>query len=406
MALIVSIAWRNIWRNPARSLVIIGSVLTGLWAGTFITAFFMGMTREQIHTSVREQLSHIQVHHPQFRELDESTATIPGAIALKEQADDNPEITATSMRILLTAMASSPFATAGVMATGIDPAEEDRLTELTKRITDGSYFNDSLPGQAILGEKLARKLQIGVNQKLVLTFQGSDGELTAGAFRVTGIFHAANTTLEENYLYVKRNELDALAGMQGQVHQLAIRLKDDARLENTASWIRSLSPSLKVETWKQLSPELRMMIDSFDQYMLIIFTIILLALVFGIINTMVMATLERYRELGVLMAIGLNKKKLFSMIVLETLLMTVIGCLIGLPLAWLTIRITGTEGINLSRFSEGLAMYGYGNIVYPQLETYYYCQVAAMATAATLLASIYPAYKAIQLKPAAAIRKI
>ncbi|ULQ55545.1 ABC transporter permease [Flavihumibacter rivuli] len=404
--MLVVIAWRNIWRNPLRSLTIIGSVMIGLWAGIFILAFFRGMTNEQIRTAISQQLSHIQLHHPQFRELDEPEFTVRDVTKLDSIFSREPAIGAISRRMIITAMASSAYTSSGVSIYGIDPAAENAVTGLAVRTATGRYFDTSTHSQLLIGKKLAAKLHLELNSKLVLTFQDTKGELTASAFRICGIYTAANSSMEENNVYVKQKELDSLATLRGQVHEIAVLLKDNAFLDQTARLIQQASPGNKTETWKQLSPELRLMIDSFGQYMMIIIGIILVALVFGIVNTMLMAVLERVRELGVLMAIGLNKSKVFRMIITETILMTILGCMAGLPLAWVTVYLTGRSGISLERFAEGLALYGYGTKVYPQLESIYYWQVGAMALGATIIAAIYPAWKALQLNPATAIRKI
>ncbi|MBZ5858984.1 ABC transporter permease [Flavihumibacter profundi] len=404
--MILSIAWRNLWRNPLRSLVIIGSVMTGLLAGIFILAFFRGLINEQINTGISQQLSHIQVHNPVFRELDEEQYTINNVSGVLSALEKDDQVAGISQRLVITAMASSAYTASGVSIYGVEPLSEAAVTGLNKRIKEGHYLENSASGQILMGRKLAKKLHLGQGSKVILTFQDKNNELIAAAFRITGIFEAANSNLEENNVFVKKNELDSLTLLGGRIHELAILLKDNKAVETTAFKLRNLNTGNKVETWKQLSPEIRMMIDSFSQYMVIIIGIILIALVFGIVNTMLMAVLERYRELGVLMAIGLNKRKIFSMIMTETLLMTILGCLAGLPLSWLTVYLTGRNGINLSRFSEGLAMYGYGTRVYPQLELSYYWQVGGMAIVAALLASVYPSLKALQLKPATAIRKI
>lgn len=401
------IAWRNIWRNKTRSAVIIVSVLLGLWAGIFIIAFFMGMTNEQIDTAIAQQFSHMQVHHPKFRELDEAVYTIENREKVVELVKKEPGIIASSERIVITAMAASAYSSSGISLLGVDPEKEAAVTGLSGRINQGKYLEENGHNQLLIGKKLLEKLKLDSNSKVILTFQAVSGDLTSSAFRITGVFTAASTFTEENMVYINRRELDSLAGFRGGIHELAILLQSNDQLESTAASLRQkIAGGARLETWKQLSPDLRLMIDSFEQYMYIIIGILLIALAFGIVNTMLMSVLERQKELGVLMAVGLNKSKLFSMILLETIGITFLGCLAGLPLAWLTVMITNHTGINLSRFSEGLAMYGFGNIIYPYLEASYYWKVAGMSILAAILAAVYPAYKALQLQPAVAIRKI
>ena len=404
--MLVRIAWRNIWRNKLRSLVIIISVILGLWAGAFIFGFYQGMMEKQINTAITQQLSHIQVHNPVFKQNTELADTIAGVNNISAFLEKNEEIKNFSRRVVITGMASSPHASSGIKIYGVHPDEENKVTELESLVKEGNYFDDSSGNQVVIGQKLLHKLKLQPGNKMVITFQNISGELTAGAFRIKGVYKSNNSSIEESTAYVKAGEIETLIGILDHYHEIAVLLNDNNKLDLVKSEIKTIAGNNLVESWRELSPELRLMIDSFDQYMYIIIGIILLALIFGIVNTMLMSVLERYRELGVLMSIGLNKAKIFIMIMLETLFITISGCVIGLPLAWLSIVFFGYKGIDLSAFAEGLAAFGYGDIVYPKLDGIYYFEIGFMALLATMIASIYPARKALQLKPAEAIRKI
>ena len=183
-------------------------------------------------------------------------------------------------------------------------------------------------------------------------------------------------------------------------------IKDEQLLDTIKNFSVKVVPKEKIEDWKELSPELGMIIESFNLYTYIISGIILLALTFGIINTMLMSVLERFKELGVLMAIGLNKYKIFIMIMLETIYLTVLGTPIGLLVGWLTVTVLGKTGINISMFSEGLASYGFSAIIYPALDQEKYVIIVSMCLITAILSAIYPSYRALQLNPSEAIRKI
>jgi len=185
-----------------------------------------------------------------------------------------------------------------------------------------------------------------------------------------------------------------------------ILLKDGEQLDTMKDFVKTLASTDKVEDWKELSPELGMIIESFNLYTYIISGIILLALTFGIINTMLMSVLERIRELGMLMAIGLNKRKIFFMIMLETCFLTLIGSPIGLLAGWFTVVTLGKTGINLYMFSEGLASFGFSSIIYPDLDYDKYVIIVTMCLITAIVSAIYPAYKSLQLNPSEAIRKI
>lgn len=405
--MLFQIAWRNIWRNKTRSFVVICSIIIGLWAGVFMLAFSWGMYKNNIDDTVFKQLSHIQIHHPLFKEENESKYTISNTYEILQKLQSNENVASASARIITTGMITSPTTASGVKIYGINPLQEEKQIGLHENVRQGSYFESDKENEILIGEKLAKKLKIKVKSKVVLTFTDINVEMISAAFRVGGLYRSKNISLDEVNVYVQQKYLRKLLGLgDAESNEIAILLENEIQLDSIKKYSTKLVPQAKVEDWKELSPELGMIIESFNLYTYIITGIILLALTFGIVNTMLMSVLERIRELGMLMAIGLNKRKIFFMIMLETLYLTLIGCPIGLLIGWLSIDFLGKHGINISMFSEGLASYGFSSIIYPSLDNEKYIIVAVMCFITALLAAIYPAFKALQLNPSEAIRKI
>lgn len=405
--MLVQIAWRNIWRNKMRSFVVIGSVTLGIWAGIFILAFSWGLYQSNIRDSVYKQLSHIQIHHPSFIKEKDPEFSIANTGKILDSLNADKRILAASSRVISTGMISSPTTASGVKILGVHPSSEAKQTGLNENVINGNYFDSGKDNEILIGQKLAKKLKVKLRSKVIVTFANIDSEMISAAFRVGGVYKSKNTSLDEENVYVLKDHLRELLELKPtESNEIAILLKNEEDLISVKNYAAGLVPGGKVEDWKELSPELGLVIESFNLYTYLISGIILLALIFGIINTMLMSILERIRELGMIMAIGLNKRKLFSMILLETLFLTLIGCPIGLLIGWSSIEYFGEYGINISRFSEGLSSYGFSSIIYPALDNQKYAIVAIMCVITALLAAIYPAYRALQLNPAEAIRKI
>ena len=405
--MLLQIAWRNIWRNKTRSFVVICSIIIGLWAGVFMLAFSWGLYKNNIDDTIFKQLSHIQIHHPSFKVENESKYTISNTDEIIHKLQSNENVASVSSRVITTGMITSPTTASGVKIYGITPLSEETQIGLNENVRQGTYFESGKDNEILIGEKLAKKLKIKVKSKVVLTFTDVENEIVSAAFRVGSLYRSKNISLDEVNVYVQKNQLGKLLGLEAtESNEIAILLKNEAQLDSVKAYSASFVSKGKVEDWKELSPELGMVIESFNMYTYIITGIILLALTFGIVNTMLMSVLERVRELGMLMAIGLNKRKIFIMIMLETLYITLIGCPIGLLVGWSSINFLGKNGINISMFSEGLASYGFSSIVYPSLDNEKYVIVAGMCFITAILAAIYPAYKALQLNPSEAIRKI
>jgi putative ABC transport system permease protein len=405
--MLFQIAWRNIWRNKSRSLVVISSIIIGVWAGIFILAFIWGLYQNNINESVFKQLSHIQIHHPTFLEENDSKYTLSNSNEIVNSLEADDRITSVSLRVISTGMISSPTTASGVKIYGIHPTTEIIQIALNESVKEGAYFDSGKENEILIGEKLSKKLKIKLKSKVVLTFTNVQSEIVSGAFRVGGIYRTKNISLDEVNVYVQQNYLRELLELDAsQSNEIAILIKDEGQLDSIKKLATNLVSEGIIEDWKELSPELGMIIESFNLYTYILTGIILLALTFGIINTMLMSVLERIRELGMLMAIGMNKRKIFLMIMLETFYLTLLGCPIGLFIGWLSVTLLGKIGIDIAMFSEGLASYGFNSMIYPSLENENYIIIGSMCLITAILSAIYPAYKALQLNPSEAIRKI
>lgn len=404
--MLLQIAWKNIWRNKVRSLVVITAVMLGLWAGAFILSYVFGMIDQRLQDAIGNEISHLQLHHPEYKKDYDPQYYIPGSGDIFRAIKDNEGVKAASGRVLATGMVASAINSAGGKFIGIHPRDENHLTKFQEKIIEGDYLDDSDKNKIIIGKKLAQKLKVKPGSKVVLTFQDIEGTIVAGAFRIKGIFKSYNTALEENNLYVMANDLSQILGSQGEFHEVAVLVEDANQVDAYVAMLQGEYPGLLVENWGTIAPELSLMIESLDQYMVIFLTIILLALSFGIVNTMLMAVLERVREIGMLMAIGMNKLRLFGMISLETIFLVLVAAPCGLLLAYLTIQYLGQNGLDLSGMYEGHAAYGFKPIIYPKLEAFYYARIMYLVIIAALLSSIYPAITALKLDPVKAIRKI
>ena len=405
--MLFQIAWRNIWRNTSRSLVVVSSIIIGIWAGIFILSFSWGLYKNNINESVYKQLSHIQIHNPDFKQENDPKFTIPNSDSILEQLESDNRIASVSSRVIATGMITSTTTASGVTIYGINPVSETNQIGLDQNLIEGVYFGSGKDNEILIGQKMAEKHKLKLKSKVVLTFTDVNSEIVSAAFRVGGIYRSKNISLDEVNVYVKKEHLRQLLDLKpSETNEIAILIKDEEQLDSITNFSKMLVPNAKVEDWRQLAPELDLIIESFNLYTYIISGLILLALTFGIVNTMLMSVLERIRELGMLMAIGLNKSKIFFMIMLETIYLTLMGCPIGLLMGWLTVTILGRTGIDMSMFSEGLASYGFSSMIYPALDQEKYMIIVTMCLITAILSAIYPAYKALQLNPSEAIRKI
>jgi putative ABC transport system permease protein len=401
------IAWRNIWRNKLRSSVVIFSILLGIWAGVFVLGFSLGLNNQRIESALNSTISHVQIHHPKF--LEEYSFKYQLANPTETQAflNLNEKVKAFTARSVVNGMVSSSAGAAGVKIFGVYPELESQTTDLHQMLIEGDYFKGISKNPVVIGEKLAEKLKLKLRSKVVLTFQDEQGEMLAAAFRVAGIFKSPSTKYDESNLFIRQQDVARLLDVKhAPVHGIALLAENMENIEQVQQEIQAEFPLLKVRSWKEVSPEMGYSDEVMAQSLYIIIVIIMLALAFGIINTMLMAVLERKRELGMLMAVGMNKMRVFWMIVTETIYLSLLGGPTGIFLGWLTIQFFQKQGIDLSLVGEGMESLGLGTMVYPELESSFYVNIALMVVVTAILASIYPARKALKLKPAETVRAI
>lgn len=241
--------------------------------------------------------------------------------------------------------------------------------------------------------------------KFILTFLDVNEMKTGAAFRVCGIFRTNNDLFEATSVFVPANELRELTGLKGGTyHRIIIRLDDSEITNDMTLQIREAFPGFEVMSWKEIQPDLAMISDMMQQIYGIFMAIILLALSFGIVNTMLMSVLERTKEIGMLAAIGMNRRKIFSMIMLESVFLSIVGGIIGMVISGVVISATAKNGINLVKYSEGMEAFGYSAHLFPTIDITFFTITTILIVITGILSAIYPARKALQLNPSDAIR--
>ncbi|NOT36624.1 MAG: ABC transporter permease [Saprospiraceae bacterium] len=403
--MLVVMAWRNIWRHKARSLVIMMSITLGLLAGIAVLALYEGMLVSRIRTVIDEETGHIQLHHPNFSDENESKFIIGDTTEIFKILRNIPEIIQINKRTLVNGMMSTPTGTAGVQVFGIDTATEFSYSSLKQKIKEGNDLTSYKRNQVIIGKKLADKMKLKIGSKLVLMFNDTTNNLVSSAFRVSSIYQSTNAPVDERLIYVSGSELSELLGLPGQIHEIGLKLNDDKAVDLVASKLKSLLPNLKVETWKEISPETEFMVKTVDSYSYIILIIIMIALAFGILNTMLMAIMERTREIGMIAALGASRIRIFFLVLLETVFLTLGGAPLGLLIGWLLSVYFNKNGLNLSGMGEDvLSSFGFKVIIYPSFPAEKLLPVLIIVVVTALLSSIIPALKAINMKPIDALK--
>ncbi|MBI9035830.1 MAG: ABC transporter permease [Bacteroidales bacterium] len=241
--------------------------------------------------------------------------------------------------------------------------------------------------------------------KVIMSFVDVDSNQVTVAYRIGGIYKFSNKLYENMTAYVNGDHLRELANMQeGSSHQIMIRVSELDNCMGIRDRLKDQYPDFEVLSWKEIQTDLAYMEEMMAFFYSIFMLIILGALSFGIINTMLMAVLERTKELGMLTAIGMNRRKVFGMIMLESVFLSLSGGVIGMILGEILIVYTHHTGISLAGMSEAMESMGYSSILYPSIPNSFFITLTILVIITGVLSAIYPAIKALKMNPSEALR--
>ena len=403
---LIKISWRNIWRNKLRSLVVIFSIVFGLLGGIIIIAMSYGLNEERMNNAVDTYLSHIQIHNNLFSEDYNIKHTINNLDVIEKAINEDERVVSYSKRIVLNGMLSNSNGSYGIQVKGIDPDEEVKVTNTHEKIIDGEYFRSKRDNTILVGKKLADKLNLKLKSKVVITFQDENYELTSLLFRVEGIFRSGNSRYDEMNVFVQNKSIiKNLPGFNGY-HEMPILLSDIELRGEVKKDLIPLSSDNIVEGWDDISKELAYANEMLSAVLYIFMMIILSGLSFGVINTMLMAILERRKEIGMLMSIGMNRYKIFMMISFETIFLSLIALPFGLITSYLIVEYYSVVGIDLSVVEAGLENFGVGTRLYFKVPNEEYFYVSLMVFVISIFSSIFPSIRALKINPVEATKTI
>ncbi|HOZ14449.1 MAG TPA: FtsX-like permease family protein [Tenuifilaceae bacterium] len=470
--MILSLSWRNIWRNKTRSLIVVATLAVGLLGGVMFMGLINGWVEQRMHDSIHNEIAHIQIHNPQYLLNEETQHYISDYPSIITTLDTMKSVVGYTGRIKVFAMAQSDRATSGIVVMGINPTEEATVSEISTKIVAGEFLenNHRVPSivvgsttaeslklinynltvekldsidesiipvevkdslKQLLGQRFRSKVsfqkelkniladnydshvdyilkyfaEYRLNSSVILTLQTPEGELHNQMFKVRGVYKTTNSAFDGRFAYVERGVLASTAGLQeNQVHEVAVLCTG---LDEGKTAAASLAPNFKllsVRSWEQVSPEIAMYAEMGNFMGMIYIVIILFALAFGIVNTMMMSVLERIRELGMLMAIGMNKIRVFTMIMVESILLSLTGGAVGMAISAVILSILSKTGIDFGMWAEGLGALGCSSIIYPKTTVGNYVTITVLVIITGMVASLWPARRALKLKPVEALR--
>ena len=402
--MVIKLAWRNLWRNKIRTTTMVCAMVFGLMGVVAMMGFISGMYGNMIDNAIAWQTSHIQVQNQRYIDDPDIKETLIDPQSLIEALRTMPEVKSFSARFLVDGMIASARANRGIRINGVDSDAEAEVTPIVGSIIQGTWLPQSGRHPIVVSKKTAERLRLKLGSKVVLTFSNADKDVTGAAFRVAGIFSSPSSSFDEANSYVRRNDVSKLAGVKG-IHEVAIVLNNSNNMDNhlAKQFARQLSlltdSGNRVRDWQEVQPMLATIISQMGASNAVILAIFVSAMGFGIVNVMLMSVFERTRELGVLMAIGMAKRKVFSLILLESTLLGVTGATIGSLASLLLVMLLRYTGIPLGSIAQGLGAFGVDTTLYPSVSFNEYMAAFVTVILVSILASLYPARQILKQRP-------
>jgi len=405
-SIILMLAWRNLWRNHRRTIVMVSAITIGVWAMIFMTALMRGMVNDMVRDGIRTLPGHVQIHHPEFRDDPSINNLVPTRDSVLSASLSQAGIVGWASRVKVPAVISSERESRGVTLIGVDPARERSLDALGSVVATGRALKDVDDTGVILGRKLAEKLETEIGKRVVLMSQDPDNEIADRGFRVVGLFEANLDLYEEMFVFAGKATVQKMLHIEDQVTEVAILASDYRNVEPLTLQVRALSDDdAEVLPWQEIDTYLGSMLAVMDGFVLVWMVVVFLALSFGLVNTLVMAVFERIREIGLMLALGMRPASILGQIVIESVLLLGIGLLIGNVLAWASI-VPLADGIDISAVAAGMEMFGASSVLYPELTLQDMITANVVVLVLGFFASLSPAWRASRYEPIEAITKV
>ena len=425
--MLLFMAWRNLWRNPIRSLLTISALAGGLVMIILYAGFLEGMNRQMQRHATEISTGHLQLQRQAFIDDRDLYATLPWPY-LSELEQRFPTLRF-APRLYAAGLASSEASATGVMIQAVDPQRETQVTRILDHIRQGelnlasrhTHCRAGLPRfNLVIGHQLARNMTLTIGSELILVTQAADGSIGNALFRMAAILKPLEPNFDRSGVLMSIEAFQSLMYLDNGFHELAIRLDDPNQLAQVQTTLRSrlqqigttqpldtLGGEPVIRNWRQLNPAVAEMLELSRSMMLFVGLIVVSLASMGMLNTMLMAVHERTHEFGILLAIGMQRRILLLMVLLESFFLALVSALVGSLLGSLLTGYLEDRGIDLSNYMPD----GYdwaGMVFEPVMEVYllpqHILQACLLMLVITLLTALIPAWRMVRLKPAEVMR--
>ena len=410
----VQICWRNLWRNPRRTLIILTAIVVGIISMIVLSAFGRGMMEGMVKNSIDNLVGHIKIQNPQYRIDPAIDYRIEGTKTIAANLDELiPENSRLVTRLRLDGVLSTSREHAGVMIVGIDSEAEKGVSFIGRPLFQGEQLDPDDTHGLLIGQGLLERLGLEIGKKVVVLSQDVNGEGQSRAFRIRGSYRTELRETEKRYVFVNLGPFQDMVGTPDSATEMAITLGlgDTYQTDEIATLVQKINGRLEGEAleavgWRQMLPAIAAYIDMFDIYMLIWFVVVFIAMGFGLANTVLMAVYERMREFGLQRALGMPSSGIVKTVMIEVLLLLLIGMAVADIVSFFLVEVVFKSGIDLGSFGAGIEMWGISRVIHPVLDLGDIVMANGVVAVLGLLVGLYPALQATKFSPIETMRHL
>ena len=403
--ILIKLAWKNLLRHKRRSIIAATAMGIGLASLIFADALWLGMEQNMVKTATASFLGDGQIHREGFSDEQAVELTINQLDAVVADLRREDIVAHFTLRTFAFGMITSPATVAAVNLVGVEPATERYLSQIDDAIIEGAYFEGSNPRDIVIGEKLVERLEVGLNDRIVVTVaQAGSGDLSQEMFRVSGIYRFADEEMNSGMAFIRLGKAQQMLALDADVHEIALKfISTSAEDQNLLFWKTYSQGGNKARSWTEVLPEVQAMFEmsKFSKYIMgvVLFGVV----VFGIVNTLFMSLYERMFEFGVLRAIGTRPFGMARLILFEAGALAVLGIIFGTIFGFCVTLIFATIGIDYT----GIEMMGITmqELIYPDIRIQPFIFYSVWIFVFTIIAGLYPARYAAKMSAATAMRR-
>ncbi|MBT8072403.1 MAG: ABC transporter permease [Xanthomonadales bacterium] len=403
------LAWRNIWRQKRRTWLTALAMIFSNILLVFMISLQFGSYDMMINNTLRMFSGQIQVQRDGYHENQKMRQVIPAISELASGIRERFPQASVAARANAFVLVSSQERSFGTRIVGVEPGHEPGVSTIPGLVREGRYLDNPDAAEIVIGSVMARNLKVAVGDELTFLGSGREGSFAAGVVTVAGIFDSGSMDLDRSLAEVPLGYFQEAFDMRGSGHVIALLLDDLNAVDGLLTPLKALvgeREELIVLDWETLTPGLKQAIQADMTSAWFMYGVLIVLVAFSVLNTQLMSVLERTREFGVIMALGIRPRRLALLVLLETFLMALLGLLIGALLGGLVTGYFASAGFAYPGMDQMAEKFNMPAVIFPALDPLSVMLGPSVVFIFCLFAAIYPALKLYGLRPVDAMRAV